>query len=145
MYMLYNKVYDIPNEQFRIPTAVIWIDCARLVTGGGLPEKAMACSLVFGCIFAILSLVKNCLRERGDKWLLWIPSGVAVGVGIYNSPSFTIARFAGGILAHGWLHKHKSHPDSKTKMIVFSSGLVLGEGIFSIFSMIFTSAGVPHL
>ncbi|KAG0681060.1 hypothetical protein C6P41_004639 [Kluyveromyces marxianus] len=144
VYKLYNKIYTIPNQQFRIPTAVVWIDCARLVTGKSLPDKAMECSLVFGIIFAILSLVKNTLRERGFKWLLWVPSGVAVGVGIYNSPSFTIERFAGGLLAHIWLRKHRGNPDAKTKMIVFSSGLVLGEGIFGIVNMFFTSIGVPH-
>ncbi|CDO95814.1 unnamed protein product [Kluyveromyces dobzhanskii CBS 2104] len=144
VYRLYNKIYDIPNQQFRIPTAVVWIDCARLVTGKNLPDKALECSLVLGSIFAVLSLVKNCLREKGYKWLIWIPSGVAVGVGIYNTPSFTIERFAGGMLAHIWLRSHRGNPDAKTKMIVFSSGLVLGEGIFSIVNMFFTSIGVPH-
>lgn len=145
MYIFYNKVYEIPNEQFRIPTAVVWIDCARLVTGKGLPDKAMEASIILGSIFALCSLVKNCFRERGDKWLLWIPSGVAVGVGIYNSPSFTIARFIGGVIAHTWLKTHTGELTAKTKMIVFSSGLVLGEGIFSIFNMIFTCMKIPHL
>lgn len=144
LYKLYNKIYDIPNQQFRIPTAVVWIDCARLVTGKSLPDKALECSLVLGSIFAVLSLIKNCLRDRGYKWVLWIPSGVAVGVGIYNSPSFTIERFAGGMLAHIWLRTNRGNPDAKTKMIVFSSGLVLGEGIFSIVNMFFTGIGVPH-
>lgn len=145
IYIIYNNIYNIPNEQFRVPTAVIWIDCARLVTGKWLPEKAAGCSIILGSIFAIFSLIKNCLRDRGYKWLLWIPSGVAVGVGIYNTPSFTIARFLGGITAHLWLRAHRGNFNMKTKMIVFSSGLVLGEGIFSIVNMIFTHLGVPHL
>lgn len=145
MYIFYNKIYDIPSSQFRIPTAVIWIDCARLVTGRGLPDMAMECSIILGSVFAILSLVKNLYRDRGYKWLLWIPSGVAVGVGIYNSPSFTIARFIGGCIAYIWLRTHHGDGSAKTNMIVFSSGLVLGEGICSIFNMIFTSVGVPHL
>ncbi|CCF55888.1 hypothetical protein KAFR_0A04530 [Kazachstania africana CBS 2517] len=146
MYICYNKVYDLPNSQIRIPTAVVWIDCARLVTGQNLPERALECSLFLGIIFGLLSLVKNCCKGREDssKWALWIPSGVAVGVGIYNAPSFTIARFIGGAISHIWLKRYKGDLSAKTKMIVFSSGLVLGEGIFSIFCMIFTSLDVPH-
>ncbi|AMD21291.1 HER012Wp [Eremothecium sinecaudum] len=136
VYLFYNKVYDIPNEQFKIPTAVVWIDCARLVTGAGLPDHALECSLVLGVIFAFFSLIKNCLNK---KWTVYIPSGVATGVGIYSSPSFSIARFMGGIFAYWWLRKLQTDLGAKTKMIVFSSGLVLGEGVCSILNMILTT------
>ncbi|SCU99530.1 LANO_0F02124g1_1 [Lachancea nothofagi CBS 11611] len=145
MHLFYNRIYEIPSAQFRVPTAVIWIDCARLVTGKGLPNKAMECTIVLGSVFGILSLIKNLYRDKGYKWLLWIPSGVAVGVGIYNAPSFTLARFMGGCLAYVWLRTHRGDPSAKTSMIVFSSGLVLGEGLCSIFNMICTSYDVPHL
>ncbi|EDO19451.1 hypothetical protein Kpol_1002p99 [Vanderwaltozyma polyspora DSM 70294] len=144
MYMCYNKVYSLPNKQFRIPTAVVWVDCARLVTGKGLPTKATECCIVFGIIFSLLSLIKNCYRDRDFKWMKWIPSGIAVGVGIYNPPSFTIARFLGGVISHYWLKGHKGDFNSKTTMIVFSSGLVLGEGTCSILNMLFTQFKVPH-
>ncbi|AJS04120.1 hypothetical protein H826_YJM1463G00146 [Saccharomyces cerevisiae YJM1463] len=144
MYLCYNKVYSIPSEQFRIPTAVVWIDCARLVTGKGLPDKALECSMILGVIFAVLSLIRNTYRDYGYGWILYIPSGVAVGVGIFNSPSFTIARFIGGWASHFWLKNHRGDLNAKTKMIVFSSGLVLGEGIFSVINMVFTCLNVPH-
>lgn len=145
MYICYNKVYHIPDKQFRIPTAIVWIDCARLVTGQGLPEKALECSIILGCAFAVLSLVRNCYRDRNRKWLVYVPSGVAVGVGIYNTPSFTIARFIGGVVASLWMNSQHFNLGAKTKMIVFSSGLVLGEGICSIFNMLFTDLNIPHL
>lgn len=146
VYIIYNKVYTLPNETIRIPTAAVWIDCARLVTGNNLPERALECSLIFGTIFAFLSLIKNCYKDNDvvSPWLVYIPSGVAVGVGIYNSPSFTIARFLGGLISHFWLTRYKGDLDAKTKLIVFSSGLVLGEGILSIVTMIFTSLDVPR-
>ena len=77
VYMCYNKVYHIPDKQFRIPTAIVWVDCARLVTGKGLPEKALECSMILGGIFGILSLIKNCYRDRHYRFLKFIPSGVA--------------------------------------------------------------------
>ncbi|KAL3230089.1 hypothetical protein RNJ44_01452 [Nakaseomyces bracarensis] len=144
MYMLYNKVYTIPSTQFRIPTASVWIDCARLVTGKDLPKGTLECSIVLASIFALLSLIKNCYRQREYWWLKYVPSGVAVGIGIFNSPSFTIARFIGGLAAHMWLTRHRGKLDSKTTLIVCSSGLILGEGICSLLNILMTTIRVPH-
>ena len=149
MYKVYNKVYQIPSDLFRVPTAIIWIDCSRLVTGDGLPPKAFEFSIFFGLIFAAISLAKNLTPRTSKfyKYLVYLPNGVAVGIGIYNTPNFTIARFIGGVLAYWWInHKPQSQNDSDNKigMIIFSSGLVLGEGLLSGFTMILTSLGVKH-
>lgn len=146
MYKVYNSVYEIPSKVFRIPTSVIWIDCSRLVTGEGLPPYAFEVSLVFALIFGVISLVKNVFKNNPavQKRLVWLPSGVAVGIGIYNTPSFTIARFIGGVIAYIWLKRSGHSHEGKTAMIVFSSGLVLGEGLFSVVTMILTSLDVPH-
>ncbi|KAK9461731.1 OPT oligopeptide transporter protein-domain-containing protein [Lipomyces oligophaga] len=146
VYRLYNAVYEIPGAVFRIPTAVVWIDCSRLVTGAGLPPHARAFAFVFALIFAGLSVVKALYNKR--SWSVWIPSGVAVGVGIYNSPSFTLARFVGGFAAW-YLSRQYSGKTSGNKwhvaLVIAASGLVLGEGLFSVVIMIMTSLGVPHL
>lgn len=148
MYKVYNSVYEIPSEMFRIPTAIIWIDCSRLFTGEGLPAKAFEFSMVFGVIFGIISLLKNTVPKTSQyhKYLIFLPNGVAVGIGIYNSPSFTLARFLGGVISYSWI-KYKirnGESDSKIGMIIFSSGLVLGEGLLSGFTMLLTSMGVKH-
>lgn len=147
VYRLYDLVYEIPGSLFRIPTAVIWIDCSRLVTGDGIPPHAGTVALAFGAVFAVLAVVKELLKAHGGTKstlvLKYIPSGVAVGIGIYNSPSFTLARFLGGLGAAYWLKK-RPDKDSQLNAIVLSSGLVLGEGVFSIVSLIMTGLGVPH-
>lgn len=147
MYKVYNSVYTIPSDTFRIPTAVIWVDCLRLVTGGGLPPHAMTFSIIFAVVFGMISLLKNTLSKssRFHKYLVYLPSGVAVGIGIYNSPNFTLARFLGGVIAWWWLrNRGKTDKDNKIGMIIFSSGLVLGEGLLSGVTMLLTSLGVPH-
>lgn len=147
VYRLYDAVYEIPGSIFRIPTAVIWIDCSRLVTGEGIPPHAGVFALGFGVLFGILAIIKVILSSRTDPTsktiVRYIPSGVAVGIGIYNSPSFTLARFVGGLGAAYWAKK-RPDKDSQLNAIVLSSGLVLGEGVFSIVSLIMTSLGVPH-
>ena len=141
MYKVYNSVYKIPSDMFRIPTAVVWIDCSRLVTGQGLPPHIREFALVLGVIFGIISLLKNTVPPTSlyHKYLVYLPSGVAVGVGIYNTPNFTLARFIGGLICYNW---QNIGPNGKIGMIIFSSGLVLGEGLFSGFTMLLTSLGV---
>lgn len=144
MYVVYNTVYKIPSDSYRIPTAVVWVDCARLVTGDGLPPMAFEFSMFFGALFGVISIVKNLVpKTHGyQMYLKYLPNGVAVGIGIYNSPSFTLARFLGGVLAYLWIKKYGKQ--NKIAIIIFSSGLILGEGLFSGFTMLFTSLGVPH-
>lgn len=149
MYKVYNSVYDIPSSSFRIPTAVIWIDCARLVTGEGLPPKVYEFSVMFGIIFGIISLIKNTItpRNKYHKYLTYIPSGVALGIGIYNTPNFTLARFVGGVVSYFWMNNNSigNSKDRRITMVIQSSGLVLGEGLMSGFTMILTSLGVKQL
>lgn len=149
MYRVYDTVYEIPSKMFRIPTAVIWIDCARLVTGEGLPPRSWAFAMSLGAIFGFISLLKNLVPKTSSLYgrLVYLPSGVAVGIGIYNTPNFTMARFIGGVIAYFWL-KHSTTGNAsqrKVNMVILSSGLVLGEGLLSGFTMLLTSMGVKPL
>ncbi|PVH13797.1 uncharacterized protein CXQ87_001915 [Candidozyma duobushaemuli] len=147
MYKVYNSVYEIPSQMFRIPTAVVWIDCSRLVTGEGLPPHAFEFCVLFAVVFGIISAVKNIVpsSHKYHKYLVYLPNGVAVGIGIYNTPNFTLARFLGGLIAYVWMQRAGKRKDEKVKMVIFSSGLVLGEGLLSGFTMLLTSLRVPHL
>ncbi|KAK9480971.1 OPT oligopeptide transporter protein-domain-containing protein [Lipomyces japonicus] len=142
VYKLYNAVYEIPGTVFRIPTAVVWIDCSRLVTGAGLPPNAQYFAFFFAFIFGAISVVKALYPNR--KWTVWLPSGVAVGVGIYNSPSFTLARFVGGLAAWYLSRKDGYFKAETVTLVISASGLVLGEGLFSVVTMVLTSLHVPH-
>lgn len=147
MYRIYNKVYTIPSDTFRVPTASIWIDCARLFSGAGLPPHALQFAVVCGLVFGAVLLAKNLVpcSWRVHRYLVYLPNGVAVGIGMYNAPSFTLARFVGGLIAYFWLRNvEKSHNAAKTAMIIFSSGLVLGEGLLSVVTMLLTTLKVRH-
>lgn len=151
MYKVYTSLYQIPGKLFKIPTAVIWIDCARLVSGTGLPPKVLEFSVFFGILFGTISLLKNLITDKHNrcyKYLKFLPDGVPVGIGIYNVPSFTFARFIGGFISYYYLKcvgDCKHCRDGRVRIIIFSSGLVLGEGLFSVVNMILFSLNVPHL
>ena len=135
MYKVYNHVYTIPSDSFRIPTAVIWVDCLRLVTGEGLPPKAWEASVITFVVFAAIAVAKN--LGTSPK-LRYLPSGVAVGIGIYNTPNFTLARFLGGVISYWWMKRSTR----QVAMIIFLSGLVLGEGVFSAVVLGLRSMGI---
>jgi uncharacterized oligopeptide transporter (OPT) family protein len=61
---------------------------------------------------------------------------------MYNTPSFTLARAIGGLISLYWTKWAKKQ---ETPLIVLASGLILGEGLFSIVNLLLASASVPHL
>ncbi|KAI1109475.1 OPT oligopeptide transporter protein-domain-containing protein [Nemania sp. NC0429] len=141
IYRLYTTVYqDIPGDLFQIPTAFVWIFTARLVTGKGLPYMAQEFAMGAAAIFAVFTVLR--VQGMGKRWHAYIPGGIAVAVGMYNVPSFTLARTIGGLL--NWYWRVRLRRDD-TPLIVLASGFILGEGFLSIINLMLQSAQVPHL
>ncbi|PYH99695.1 OPT superfamily oligopeptide transporter [Aspergillus ellipticus CBS 707.79] len=115
VYKMYVSVYEVPGPMFQTPTAYVWIFTARLVTGQGLPPMAWQASLVAGLVFVAVTILRIVAaspianggrRDVSAPWRDWIPGGIAVAVGIFNVPSFTLARAIGGLIAWWWSRKH---------------------------------------
>jgi OPT family oligopeptide transporter len=113
VYKLYVNVYEVPGDMFQTPTAYVWIFTARLVTGQGLPDMAWQASTIAGIVWVIITALRIAtaspyFSQNGHPpaWRSWIPGGIAVAVGIFNVPSFTLARAIGGIIAWWWSKKH---------------------------------------
>ncbi|MCJ1381645.1 hypothetical protein MMC17_004756 [Xylographa soralifera] len=139
VYKLYTSVYAIPGGMFQVPTAYVWIFTARLVTGKGLPDMAWQWALGGGCIFAVLTAFR--IVGQGKTWQAYLPGGIAVAVGMYNVPSFTLARTCGGLVSWWWSRRG----GEEGTVIVLASGLILGEGVVSIVNLGLASFRVPHL
>jgi len=148
VYRLYTAVYVVPSPQFQVPTAYVWVFTARLVTGEGLPVKSAEYAIGFAAVFAAFTILRTrltVLRMRGEAekwWASLIPGGIAVAVGMYNTPSFTLARAIGGAVCWWWT---RWRGQRETGVVVLASGLILGEGLCSIVNLALASAGVPHL
>ncbi|KAL8998560.1 MAG: hypothetical protein Q9169_002400 [Polycauliona sp. 2 TL-2023] len=140
VYKLYTSVYKVPGGLFEVPTGYVWIFTARLVTGQGLPHMAWQWALGAGMVFAVMTALR--IRGQGKWWQAWVPGGIAVAVGMYNTPSFTLARTIGGLVSWYWRWYRKRED---TPVIVLASGLILGEGLVSILNLCLASLEVPHL
>ncbi|PHH61587.1 hypothetical protein CDD81_8168 [Ophiocordyceps australis] len=140
LYRLYTTVYTIPGPLFQVPTAYVWIFTARLVTGRGLPPMAGQWAAAAGLLFAFITLARSV--SVGKSWRKWLPGGIAVAIGMYNVPSFTLARALGGLFNWYWIHRLKR---SSTPLIILASGFILGEGFLSIVNLVLQGFNVPHV
>ncbi|PNS15000.1 hypothetical protein CAC42_2229 [Sphaceloma murrayae] len=140
VYKLYTNVYEVPGGMFQVPTGYVWVFTARLVTGQGLPDKAAEWAAGAAAIFSFFTALR--IYGKDKFWKDFVPGGIAVAVGMYNTPSFTLARFIGGVMSWYWCTYRKQ---SETPIIVLASGLILGEGLFSILNLGLASLKVPHL
>lgn len=142
IYKLYTSVYPIPNDLFPVPTAYVWVITARLVTGDGLPPGAWQWAVGAGALWCVLTAVRIWGNGRGSWWAKFVPGGIAVAVGMYNVPSFTLARAVGGFVSaywRGWKGREEE------TIVVLASGLILGEGVMSIVNLVLAGLHVPHL
>jgi len=139
IYRLYTTVYEIPGELFQVPTAYVWIFTARLVTGQGLPPMVKEWAFGAGALFVVTTLIRT--FSVGKAWRSFVPGGIAVAVGMYNVPSFTLARAIGGVSGWYWVNVMKR---SNTPLIILASGFILGEGFLSIVNLLLEGLNVPH-
>lgn len=140
VYRLYTNLYTIPGDLFAIPTAYQWIDCSRLVNGHGLPQHVTEPALALAACFALVSLVKSSVPAT-VWWRAYLPSGLAVAVGMYNTIDFTLARVVGGVAGAWWTRRceQKGMPQYKVLAVIVASGFILGEGVLgSLFMLLFS-------
>ena len=120
------------------------LNLARLLNNGQLPDKVVVFMVIFGVIFASISLLKsfksNLQSHPVSKIIPYLPSGIAFAVGFLNAPSFSLARLIGGYIAY---RSARAAGTGETPLfyIVIASGFVLGEGVLSIVTLGLTSGG----
>lgn len=74
--------------------------------------------------------------EHDRWWAIWVPSGIAFAVGFLNTPSFSLARLVGGIVEYAYNKRYPGEGKNTILLIIVASGFVLGEGTFSILSLV---------
>lgn len=90
VYKLYITANTIPGGIFQIPMAYLWLFTARLATGGQLPEKTIEFASVSGVLFGLNAGVK--ILAQGKAWGRYLPSGIAIGMGMFNPLFFLSVR-----------------------------------------------------
>jgi len=107
--------------------------------GRGLPEGVVPWAVGTVVLFVIGTIIR--IRFANRWWQCLVPGGVAFAIGVYNMPSFTVARVLGG--ATYWAYCRRNNGQEKN-IIVFASGLVLGESIASLINLALTAMQIPR-
>ncbi|KAK2017504.1 OPT superfamily oligopeptide transporter [Colletotrichum eremochloae] len=141
VYRLYTTVFHFPSDGFPMPSAHILISTARLVYGRGLPPRLIPFGFTAAALGAAFKILKD--SKRGSKLSFWAPSSVALAAGMYIMPEMILAQGIGGLIHFGVL-RHWGHT-KEAALISLATGFILGEGLFSLVTMLMQSLNVPHL
>ena len=123
--VLLDKAWGFGSAELSAPQATLMKLVTEGVMNGNLPWNFVFIGAAITVIFEILGL----------------PS-LAVAIGIYLPLELTTPIFAGGILRMIMDKKFKSAESESSSGVLFSSGLIAGEGIIGILLAILTVAGV---
>ncbi|KAL0574739.1 OPT superfamily [Marasmius crinis-equi] len=141
VYNLYTRAYSIPGPSFPAPTAYVWLNLARLLRDGKLPEKSSLFMGIFALAFGLVAALKTFATRKHVWWAKWIPSGIAFAMGAINTPSFSLARLIGGILEYIFRTRY-ARDKGDIRLVIVASGFVLGEGVTSVVSLVLRTFGV---
>lgn len=98
--------------------------------------------LLFALLFSVVAGIKLMAIQRGLPYAKWIPSGVAFAIGFLNTPSFSLARFIGGLIEYLYHRRVGKAGGADIRLIVIASGFVLGEGVVSVVTLVLRTCGV---
>ena len=141
-YAMYTRAYPIPGPSFPAPTAYVWLSLSRLLRGGSLLPKGGVPMVFGGALAIVVAILKIRANPRAVWYAKWISLGIAFAIGFLNTPSFSIVRLIGGFKEYVYHRRQKGEEDQGLGLIIVVSGLVFGEGVMSIFGLVFRTMGI---
>ncbi|KDP40380.1 hypothetical protein JCGZ_02378 [Jatropha curcas] len=136
-FWLYWTAFDVgsPDGPYSAPYAVLFRQMAILGIEGfsELPKY----SLCIFCSFFILALVMNILRDGiPSKLSRYIPIPMAMAIPVFVGANFAVDMFVGTVISYIWERRNKK--DSEDYVGVVASGLICGDGLWTIPSAVFS-------
>ncbi|GMP96787.1 hypothetical protein CsSME_00045280 [Camellia sinensis var. sinensis] len=140
-FLLFYKAFDVgnPNGEYKAPYAVIYRNIAILGVQGfsALPYHCLQLCYGFFAFAVGINLVKDFSPPRIGKWM---PLPMAMAVPFLVGAYFSIDMCVGTLIVFAW---HKLNPKKAELMVpVVASGLICGEGLWTLPASILSLAGV---
>lgn len=142
VFWLFYKAFDdigLPGSQYPAPYAVVYRNMALLGVEGfsSLPKNCLTlCYLFFGAAI-LINLVKDLVDKR---WGRFIPLPMAMAIPFYIGPYFAIDMCVGSLILFVWEKINKAKADAFGPAV--ASGLICGDGIWTLPASILALAGV---
>ncbi|KAI5683845.1 hypothetical protein M9H77_05073 [Catharanthus roseus] len=140
-WLFYKAFHDlgVPGTEYPAPYALVYRNMSILgVEGfGALPKHCLTLCYVF----FIGAIVINGIRDLvGKKWAKYIPLPMAMAIPFYLGAYFTIDMCVGSLILFIWEKLDKAKADAFGPAV--ASGLICGDGIWTLPSSILALAGV---
>ncbi|KAH8482954.1 hypothetical protein H0E87_027630 [Populus deltoides] len=133
------KDLGTPGSQYPAPYATVFRNMAILGVEGfsSLPKNCLyLCYGFFGAAI-LINLIKDAL---GKKWARFIPNPMAMAIPFYVGSYFAIDACVGSLILFIWEKIDKAKADAFGPVV--ASGLICGDGIWTLPSSILALAGI---
>lgn len=141
VFWLFYKAYPDfgePNSQYKAPFASIYRSIALLGIEGfsSLPKNCLTLCYVFFSVAVIVNGIRDCV----GKWAKFIPIPMAMAIPFYLGGYFAIDMCVGSLILFLWRWKDKAKAEAFAPAV--ASGLICGDGIWTLPSSILALAGL---
>lgn len=142
VFWLFYKAFDdlgVPGSEYPAPYALIYRNMAILGVEGfsALPDKCLMLCYIF---FAFAIFVNGIRDLVGKKVASFIPIPMAMAIPFYIGGYFAIDMCVGSLMLFIWTKINKAKADAFGPAV--ASGLICGDGIWTLPSSILALAGV---
>ncbi|KAH1105670.1 hypothetical protein J1N35_009438 [Gossypium stocksii] len=140
-WLFYNAFDDLglPGSQYAAPFGIVYRNMSVLGVQGfsALPKDCLLLCYVFFGAAILINSIKDML---GKKWGSYIPLPMAMAIPFYLGPYFAIDMCVGSLILFVWEKLNKEKAAAFGPAV--ASGLICGDGIWTLPSSILALAGV---
>uniref|UniRef100_A0A5B7AUM3 Putative metal-nicotianamine transporter YSL7 n=1 Tax=Davidia involucrata TaxID=16924 RepID=A0A5B7AUM3_DAVIN len=141
VFWLFYKAFPdlgISGSEYPAPFAILYHNMAKLGVEGvsTLPKNC----LVLSCLFFVLAIVINLVRDALGKRAWFIPIPMAMAIPFYLGSYFAIDMCVGSLILYVWQRIDRSKADAFGPAV--ASGLICGDGIWTLPNSILALAGI---
>lgn len=129
----------LPESRYPAPYASLYRNIALLGVEGlsSLPKNCVTLCIIFFFGAIVINGLKDFL---GKKYARFIPIPMAMAIPFYIGGYFAIDMCVGSLILFLWQYKNKAEADAFSPAV--ASGLICGDGIWTLPSSILALAGI---
>ena len=142
VFWLFYKAFDdlgLPNTEYPAPFATVYRSMAKLGVEGvaSLPRECLVLCYAFFGVAILVNIVKDSLHSN---WGRFIPLPMAMAIPFFLGPYFAIDMCVGSLILFIWERVDAAKAEAFGTAV--ASGLICGDGIWSLPSSVLAIAGV---
>lgn len=142
VFWLFYKAFDdlgLPTGEYPAPNAVLFRNMSVLGVEGAssLPKNCLTLCYIFFATSILINLIKDLIPK---KWARFIPLPMAMAIPFYIGPYFAIDMSLGSLILFVWQKLNRTKAEAFGPAV--ASGLICGDGIWTLPNSILALAGV---